>query len=62
MTDLLGIPRNDSKDVEGIEVIVFGIEINIKSFTTRLPEDKLDKAIKATRKILAKHLATFLDI
>lgn len=62
MTDLLGIPRNNSKDAEGTQVVVFGIEIDTKSFTARLPNEKLNKAIKATGKVLAKQSATFLDI
>lgn len=62
VTDLLDIPRNDLKDAEGTKVIVFRIEINTRSFTARLLKDKLDKAIKATGKVLAKHSAIFLNI
>lgn len=62
MTDLLGIPRNDSKDVEGTQIIVFRIEIDTKSFTTKLPDEKLEKAVKATSKILAEQSVTCLDI
>lgn len=62
VTDLLGIPRNDSKDAEGRKVVFFGIEIDTKSFIARLPNEKLDKAIKATSKVLAEQSVTFLDI
>lgn len=62
VTDLLGIPRNDSKDAKGTQVVVFGIEIDIKKFIVKLPDEKLEKAVKATSKILAKQLVTFPDI
>lgn len=62
VTDLLGIPRNDSQDAEGTQVIVFGIEIDTKSFTAKLPNNKLAKAIKATGKTLAEQSVSFLDI
>ncbi len=60
--DLLGIPRNDSKDAEETQVIVFGIEIDIRKFTAKLPDEKLEKAVKVTSKVLAKQSVTFLDI
>ena len=62
VTDLLGIPRNDSKDREGTQITVFGIEVNTSSFTARLPPEKLEKAIKATAKVLAEQSVSFLDI
>ncbi len=62
VTDLLGIPRNDSKDREGTQITVFGIEVNTSSFTARLPPEKLEKAIKATTKVLAEQSVSFLDI
>ncbi len=49
LTDLLGIPQNDSKDREGTMVEVFGIEVDTSKFTARLPKEKLGKA-KNTRK------------
>lgn len=60
--NLLGISRNDLKDIEDTLIIVFGIKIDTKSFIARFPVDKLEKAIKTTRKILAEQLVTFLDI
>ena len=62
VTDLLGIPRNDSKDREGTQITVFGIEVNTSSFTARLPPEKLEKAIKAMAKVLAEQSVSFLDI
>lgn len=62
VTNLLGIPKNYSKDTERTKVIVFGTEINKESFTARLLKNKLDKVIKATEKVLAIYSATFLDI
>lgn len=54
MTDLLGISRNNLKDVEGTQVIVFGIEIGTENFMARLLTDKLAKAIKAIGKTLVE--------
>ncbi len=62
VTDLPGIPRNDSKDAEGMQVIVFGIEIDTRKFTAKLSNEKLEKAVKATSKVLAEQSVTFLDI
>ncbi len=62
VTDLLGISRNDSKDRERTQITVFGIEVDKSSFTARLPPEKLEKAIKATAKVLAEQFVSFLDI
>ncbi len=62
VTDLLGIPRNHSKDREGTQITVFGIEADKSSFTARLPPEKLEKAIKATAKVLAEQSVSFRDI
>ena len=62
LTDLLGFSRNNSKDCQGIEVIVFGIEIDTSLFTARLPADKLEKAIRATLKVLNQKAVSFIDI
>ena len=62
VTDLLGILRNNLKDAKGTLVIVFGIEIDTRNFTARLPNDKLEKAVKATNKVLVEQSVTFLDI
>ena len=62
LTDLLDLSRNDSKDCQGTEVIVFGIEIDTSSFTARLPADKLEKTIRATLKVLSQKAVSFIDI
>lgn len=62
MIDLLDIPKNNSKNVEDTKMVVFGIKINTKSFIARLLNKKPDETIKATSKVLAKQLVTFLDI
>ena len=54
VTNLLGIPRNNSKDAEGTHVIAFGIEIDTRKFIAKLPDEKLEKAVKATSKVLAE--------
>lgn len=50
--DLLGIPRNKKKDCYGTVVSVFGIEVDISTFTAKLLQDKLKKAIEKTGEIL----------
>lgn len=62
LTDLLGVPRNDSKDGQGTAVIVFGIEIDTSCFTARLPKEKLEKATRATAKILGQKSVSFIDM
>ena len=62
LTNLLGVSRNDSKDAQGTAVIVFGIEIDTSCFTARLPKDKLEKATKATAKILSQKSVSFIDM
>lgn len=62
LTNLLVISRNNSKDAQGIAVIVFGIEIDTPCFTARLPKDQLEKASKATAKILSQKSVSFIDM
>ncbi len=62
LTDLLGLPRNDSKDCQGTLVTVFGIEVDTSSFTARLPRDKLEKAILASSKVLSQKAVSYIDI
>ncbi len=40
LTDIFWIPRKKTKDFEGTVVSIFGIEVDIKLFTTRLLLDK----------------------
>ncbi len=61
-TDLLGLPRNDSKDCQSTMVTVFGIEVETSSFTARLPGNKLEKAILASSKILSQKAVSYIDI
>lgn len=60
--NLLKIPRNNSKDVIGTQVTIFGITIDKKNFTARLPDEKLGKAVKTTSRVLAEQLVTLLNI
>lgn len=62
LTDLLRIPRNDSREREGTLVIVFGIEVDKPDFTARLPRDKLEKDMIATVQILKESSVSFIDI
>ncbi len=62
LTDLLGIPRNDSKDREDKLVEVFGIGVDTSKFTARLTKEKLEKAKNTTSKILEQKSVSFIDI
>ncbi len=62
LTDLLGMPRNDSKNHEGKIVEVFGIEVDTSKFTARLPKEKLEKAKNTTNKILGRKSVSFINI
>lgn len=52
MTNILGISRNKSKDCYRTIVSVFGIKVDTSTFTARLLQDKLEKAIKKIEKAL----------
>ncbi len=62
LTELLGIPQNDSKDCEGIVVEVFRIEVDTSKFTARLLKEKLEKPKNTTSKILRQKSVTFINI
>ena len=62
LTDLLGLPRNNSEDCQITVVTVFGIEVDTSSFTSRLPWDKLEKAILASSKVLSQKTVSYIDI
>ena len=52
LIDVLGIPRNDSKDCQGTVVEVLGIELDINLFEARLPLEKLRRAIALSAAVL----------
>lgn len=60
--DILKISKNVLKAVEKTQIKVFRIEIDTKNFTTKLLDEKLEKAVKATGKVLAKQWVPFLNI
>ena len=62
LINIFGVPRNNSKDVKGCIVDVFEIEIDTTSFTARLPEVKLHKAITLTAHILSYELVSLMDM
>ena len=62
MTNLLEILKNNLNNIKKMQRIVFGIEIDIRKFTAKLANKKLEKMVKITKKVLAKQLVTFLDI
>lgn len=45
---------NDLKNAKNIQILVFEIEIDIKNFIAKLPDNKLEKLVKANSKVLAK--------
>ncbi len=62
LTNLLGLPQNDSKDCQGTLVTVFGIEVDTSLFTARLSRDKLEKTILASSKVLSQKAISYIDI
>lgn len=62
MINLLKITKNNSKNSKKMQIIIFEIEIDTKNFIAKLPNQKLEKAVKAISKVLAKQLIIFLNI
>lgn len=64
LADFLGVPREDAKDVHvhGTVVIVFGLKVDINSFTIQVPADKLARASQATTKALSQSSLTLKNI
>lgn len=52
LIELISISRNNSKDYKGTIIVILGIEVDTFNFLARLPKEKLDKAIKSTKKVL----------
>jgi hypothetical protein len=61
LTNCLGIPRNDAKDCVGCVLTVLGIEVDTHQFVARLPQDKLNRALKATASTLAQQSLTLKE-
>lgn len=53
LTNLLGFPQNDSKNCQETMVTVFGIEIDIFSFRARTLQEKFEKPVRASLKVLS---------
>jgi len=62
ITDILGIPRNESKDQLGTVLTVLGLEVDTNLFTLWVPEDKLAQAYKATAQALSLDSITRKEI
>ena len=62
ITDILGIPRNDKKNQSGSIISVLGLEIDTNLFTLRVPEDKMERAFKATSQALQQESITLKEI
>lgn len=54
LTDYLGIPRKDSKDVCGTTATILGIEVDTIKMEARLPPEKVTKVLTHTREALRK--------
>lgn len=62
LTDLLGVPRNDSKDAVGQVVPVFGYIIDSLLFEMRIPQGKLETILQLVDLHLSKRGATLHEI
>ena len=60
-TDCLGIPRQDTKDVHGTVVIVFGLEVNTNKFIVCVPTNKVICACQATSSALSQSSLTLKE-
>ena len=61
LTDVLGIPRNKSKDCQGTVIEVLGIELDSNLFEARLPPEKLHRAISSSSAALESGSLTLLE-
>ena len=61
LTDVLGIPRNESKDCQGTVIEVLGIELDINLFEARLPSEKLRRAITSSSAALESGSLTLYE-
>lgn len=62
LTDCLRVPRQDSKDVHGTVVKVFGLEVDTSSSVVRAPADKLARARQAVKAALSQSSVTLKEI
>ena len=62
ITDILGISWNDKKNQSGSIISVLGLEIDTNLFTLRVPEDKMERAFKATSQALQQESITLKEI
>ncbi len=62
LTDLLGVPQNDFKDIQRTAIMAFGIKVDTSCFTAYLPKKKLDKVTRATAKIFNQKSFSFINM
>jgi hypothetical protein len=62
MTDILGVPRNDEKDVQGTCIIILGYEFDSVAQTARLPTEKLAKARQLATDASCKRSLTLNEV
>ncbi len=62
LTDIFGVPRQETKDLEGTIVSVLDIEIDTNLFTTRLQHDELHKKCELSAPALNKQRMTLLGV
>ena len=62
ITDVLGIPRNVKKDQSGSVITVLGLEVDTNLFTLWVPDDKMERAFKATSHALQQESITRKEI
>ena len=54
LTEILGMPQQETKDIEGTVVSVFGIEVDMNLFKLRFPRNNLHKVCELAVAILNK--------
>jgi hypothetical protein len=58
ITNMLGIPRNDTKNQLGTVITVLGLEVDTDHFTLRVPEEKMRRAFLAASRSLQQDSIT----
>ena len=61
ITDFLGIPRNDSKDIEGRTVTILGYEVDTDKLEARIPNSKKERISQLCSELLTQSFVSLGD-